>query len=241
MITAIMRMHSKALARQVSYTAIVPEASEAGPGPYHVLYQLHGASDDYATWLTGSNIVRYTTKMPFVVVFPDGAREYWLNTGLHERYEDFLINDLTAHIHNTFNVRTGKAAIGGLSMGGYGALRLSLKYPQLFASVWAHSAALWTPTEVRERRVIENESAWVNINDIAQAAVGCDDLPVISFDCGTEDFLITHNRQFHNYLQELGLPHTYKEHPGHHGWDYWDIHVREALDQHMRVLTSTDN
>ena len=62
------------------------------------------------------------------------------------------------------------------------------------------------------------------------------DLPRLSFDCGTEDFLLAENRAFHAYLDSLGLPHTYAEYPGGHTWPYWDLHVQEALVQHCAVL-----
>jgi enterochelin esterase-like enzyme len=61
--------------------------------------------------------------------------------------------------------------------------------------------------------------------------------PVLSFDCGTEDEgLIDENRRLHAQLDGIGLEHHYAEHPGGHEWDYWDLHVREALAQHGRVL-----
>ena len=67
MITATVQMKSKALRRHVSYTAIIPDPSEAGPAPIRFLYQLHGASDDHAAWLYRSNLVRYVATYPFLV------------------------------------------------------------------------------------------------------------------------------------------------------------------------------
>jgi len=171
-----------------------------------------------------------------LVVLPDGGLSFWLNYSAHERYEDFLIQDLPEHLHRTFPVRAGKAAIGGLSMGGFGALRLALKYPDRFASVWAHSGALW-PAEVIAQRFggVLADPKEADIYHLVEQ-VDPSRLPAIAFDCGTEDFLIEQNRQFHSFLEARGIPHIYKEHPGGHTWDYWDAHVREALAFHVQHL-----
>ena len=235
MITATVQMKSKALRRHVSYTAIIPDPSEAGPGPYPVLYQLHGASDDHAAWQYRSSLVRYVATYPFLVIMPDGALSFWMNAGGRERYEDFLMQDLPEHLSSTYNIRQGKMAIGGLSMGGFGSLRLALRYPERFASVWAHSSALWTVEEMAKRGLVFPPESDADIYAIATAAKG-KELPVLSFDCGTEDYLLEQNRRFHDHLNRLGIPHTYEEHPGAHNWDYWDEHVKTALEQHARVM-----
>ncbi|HWK81722.1 MAG TPA: hypothetical protein VNP95_13205, partial [Thermomicrobiales bacterium] len=59
--------------------------------------------------------------------------------------------------------------------------------------------------------------------------------PAIAFDCGTEDELIQHNRDLHEHMDALGIEHIYREHPGGHTWDYWDLHVQEALARHAEV------
>jgi S-formylglutathione hydrolase FrmB len=61
-------------------------------------------------------------------------------------------------------------------------------------------------------------------------------LPAIRIDCGTEDRLLEHNRQFHAHLEQLDIPHEYAEFPGAHDWNYWDLHVRETLRFHLRIL-----
>lgn len=236
--TAVVTMRSKALGRHVSYSAIIPDANDAGPGPYAVLYQLHGASDDHSAWVNRSNLARHVARVPMIVILPDGALSFWMNLGARERYEDFMMQDLPLHVANTYNVRPGKAAIGGLSMGGFGSLRLALKYPDRFASVWAHSSAVFTREELSSRFQSVGEVADADLYSLAASAAG-QELPVISFDCGTEDRLISHNREFHRHLERLGISHAYTEHSGAHTWDYWDLHVKEALNQHVRLLGLT--
>ncbi len=226
---ATIQLMSKALGRRVTYTALLPEA---GDGPFKLLYMLHGKSDDHRGWLYYSNLERHARGLSFVVVLPDGGVSFWMNADQRERYEDFVIDDLDAHVRRTFHIAPGKAAIGGLSMGGYGAMRYALKYPERFGSVWAHSSAFF-PRETFVELGFTNEDA--DLRDIVDAqdpsAFG-----TISFDCGRDDYLIEHNRSFHAFLNERGIKHNYYEHEGAHTWDYWDLHVQEALKQHVSVL-----
>lgn len=229
---ATMQFMSKALGRHVTYSVILPE--EAG-GPFPVLMQLHGRSDDHTAWIKLSNLVRHARKYKMIIVLPDGAVSFYVNLP-GQRYEDFLMEDIWKHVSETFHVRPGPWAIGGLSMGGYGALRLGMKYPDRFASIWGHSG--WYPTieqmNTPDRAMPDLEDA--DVFGHASRLARAERKPAISFDCGTEDFLIEHNRNLHAHMDRIGLAHHYAEHPGAHTWDYWDDHVREALEQHNRVL-----
>ena len=224
---------SPALGRHVTYSAILPE-DQVDEAP--VLYQLHGRSDDHTAWLNLSNLVVYAREFPFIIVLPDGGVSFWRNYSARERYETFVIEDLDSHVRRTFRARPGKAAIGGLSMGGYGAMALGLKYPERFASIWSHSSAFYDADRFRRFDVPPDDPEEMDIFRLAARAKERGDLPVIGFDCGRDDFLIEENRRFHRHLVDLGVPHTYLEHDGAHTWDYWDRHVRDALRQHRKVL-----
>src|SRR5438045_1301872 len=136
---ATVRFPSAALDRQVTYSVILPEQ---GVGPFPVLYQLHGRTDDHRAWLECSNLVRHVASLPLIVVLPDGETSFYADIHPLQRFERFLVDDLPAHVRRTFHAREGKAAIGGLSMGGYGAIRLGLSHPERFASIFAHSSRL---------------------------------------------------------------------------------------------------
>src|SRR3954466_1326967 len=125
---------SAALDRTVSYTALVPQT---GTPPFAVLYQLHGASDDHRAWLYKSNLLRVVDGLPLVVVMPSGENSYYVDA-----WERLVVDDVPANVARTFRVRPGRAAIGGLSMGGYGAIRLGLLHPDRYASIFAHSSRL---------------------------------------------------------------------------------------------------
>ena len=127
-------------------------------------------------------------------------------------------------------------------MGGYGALRLALAYPQIFGSANSHSGSLMHGTR-RPRKTALWEFDQVFGKELAgsdhdllkhaQAARDSGMLPRIRIDCGTEDELIQDNRDFHRAIEELDVAHEYEEFPGGHNWDYWDLHVREALRFHL--------
>jgi putative tributyrin esterase len=234
---ARMQFYSNAIGKHTSYNVIVPEVGE---GPFPVLFQLHGLTDDLDAWIQRSNIVLHAAEYPFIIVFPDGGTHFYSNWRSSGRlgkaaYEDLIINDITSHVKRHFHVTGGPWAIGGLSMGGYGTIKLGLKHADRFASIWAHSSKLdWRDTAL-DLSLLE-DPADINLLVHAERVGQMDQPPVISFDCGVDDELIEENRWFHAELEKLGLAHTYKEHPGAHDWEYWDLHVREALAQHARVL-----
>ena len=145
MAIATVQFMSQALWREVTYTALLPDEAVVGSGPYPVLYQLHGGNQNHTAWLHDSNLLRYTRDLAFIVILPDGAQSRWANGGApFTAYEDFLVEELSQHVRHTFPATSGRWAIGGNSMGGFGAVRLGLKYPQRFYSIWSHSGGFPT-------------------------------------------------------------------------------------------------
>jgi len=235
-----MQIYSPILQRHVSFSFRLPTGAEAGPGPYPALLQLHGASEDHTAWITRTMLPVHLEGTPLIVIMPEGARSQWLNRNAHERYEDFLMRDLLPACEEFFPVRADRWAIGGLSMGGQGALHLGLKYPTRFASIYAHSSVIpdqamlhrWLPELTPETL------ADADLYARAARTVSDPQRPQLSFDCGTEDPLLEENRAFHRHLERISYPHHYAEHPGGHTWHYWDEHVREAIRQHLAVLAA---
>ena len=229
---------SDALKQHVSYNVILPVT---GAGPFPVLLQLHGYTDDHNAWLYRSNLVRHAEPYPLIIVLPNGGTSFYLNLksagrfGLR-RYEDFIIQDLYRHVIDTFHAQESPWVIGGLSMGGFGSMRLGLKHADRFASIWSHSGAY----DMRERDGLFSEVEDPEDADVftwVERVAKRDNPPVVSFDCGTEDELLDENRLLDQRMKDAGLAHTYNEHPGGHTWDFWDEHVQEALAQHARVLS----
>jgi len=227
---------------------------DAGKGPFPVLYLLHGLSDDHSIWLRRTSIERHVAGMPLVVVMPGVHRGWYTNWHANPelRYEDFIMKDVMGFVERTFPVKTSRAGrcIGGLSMGGYGALKLALKYPETFISAHSHSGALLTPLHksrewgpnpsplLAESRRVFGPKHFGGPNDLVALSRKCPKAkrPALRLDCGLDDFLLQQNRHFATHLKAIRYNHEYAEFPGAHTWAYWDEHVQEALAFHRRYL-----
>ncbi len=234
---ATVQFYSHALGRRTTYDAILPDT---GSGPYPVLLQLHGLFDDHHSWIHKSKLVHYVADMELIVILPDGATSGYLDWHTHserlnrQNYETMIVDDLWSEVHRNFHVDDQKWGIGGLSMGGYGAIRLGLRHPDKFSSIWGHSSAFVIGDAIPSLGLGEIPGA--SLFELVPPLKGRTDLPELSFDCGTDDELIESNRDFHLLLDDLGIPHHYAEHTGGHTWEYWDEHVVESLAQHERIL-----
>jgi putative tributyrin esterase len=259
MALAELRYFSTALRKMTGATVLLPEREDFS-GPFPVFYLLHGLSDDYTAWTRKSRIEQHVHDYPLIVVMPDGGRGFYTDAREGYAYDAAITRDLVALVDRTFHTDARRAAraIGGLSMGGYGALRLALRHPDLFCSAVSHSGALgvagqrFDPAEplpdklkavfdegfIEELRRLFGENPSGGPDDLFAIAETVDrvKLPDLRFDCGTDDDLLEENRAFHRLLEKLAIPHEYAEFPGGHTWEYWDLHVQEALAFHTRNL-----
>ncbi|MEO7715226.1 MAG: alpha/beta hydrolase family protein [Capsulimonas sp.] len=229
-----------ALERMVSVNVILPET---GDGPFPVYYLLHGLSDNHTAWQRYTSVERYAASLPIIIVMPDGDRSFYTDSALKpkDKYETFITHDLIKRVDTLFRTiptREGRA-IGGLSMGGYGAVKLALKHPDLYSAAVSHSGVLGMMT-----RSLNGDPAWTkefsdlfgadaagSSNDVRTLAEKSDPAtrPPLWIDCGTEDFLFDQNEEMHAYFTQLGVPHEYFTMPGDHNWEFWDQQVRVSL------------
>lgn len=237
---------SSVLGKAVGATVILPDV----PGPYATFYLLHGLSDDHTVWQRRTRIESYVGNLPLAIVMPDGFRGAYTNAEAGPAQADYMIQDIVGSCEKHFNLKRTRSAraIGGLSMGGYGALRLGLGFPDMFASVTSHSGALMWGTYPSRKGGERDPSEFDRVfgkrpagseHDLVMLAKRClaaKQLPKIRIDCGTDDFLLAFNRTYIAKLKSLKIPHEYEEFPGAHDWDYWDLHVQEALAFHARNL-----
>lgn len=231
MAVAHLSYFNKALEKEVAFCAILPDRQDA-PGPYPVYYLLHGLSDDYTAWLRWTSIERYVRDLPLIVVMPDGDRCFYCDIPGGPAYEKALIEDLIPFVDRYFPTvaERGGRVIGGLSMGGYGAIKLALKFPELFCSAVGHSGA-YNVVKNADRGLAEADCPFALAEKLGKSQA-----PAIRFDCGIDDGLLESNREFHAHLEKLGIPHEYEEFPGGHGWEYWDEQVQEAIAFHCMEL-----
>jgi S-formylglutathione hydrolase FrmB len=243
---AFVQLHwfSQILRKQTTTWILLPDT---GTGPFAVYYLLHGLSDDHTSWMRHTRINDYAAALPLIVVMPDGARSYYTNHSSGPQWAIHIAEELPAYIERNFPAQTTRQGrcIGGLSMGGYGAMRLALGYPDRYISANSHSGALMGPSpkfgtlSVDEHRQIIGSVYDGSEHDLAtlakRASIG-PSFPKLRIDCGVEDFRLEDNRQFHQALQVLNIQHEYQEFRGNHNWDYWDVHIREALAFHAGAL-----
>ena len=246
---ATIHYFSQSLRKASSFNVIFPDDPKV-PKPWSTFLLLHGLSDDHTIWARRTSIERYVEGYPLVVVMPDGGRGWYTNAKdpAGPRYEDDLMIDVLGLVERTFPVRTERAgrAIGGLSMGGFGAIKLGLKHPKTFASVNSHSGAIgvarYSTGDVKDFRdeylSIFGEAPTGGPEDCQSLAERVDHglIPSMRIDCGVKDDLLEDNRSFHRHLESLHIPHEYAEFPGAHNWEYWDDHVQEAVMFHARNL-----
>jgi S-formylglutathione hydrolase FrmB len=248
---ATINYYSHSLNKASAFNVVFPDSPDA-KRPWCVYYLLHGLSDDHTTWSRRSCVERYTLGYPLMVVMPDGGRGWYTNAVDGDAYEDDLLNEVVGLVDRTFPVKAERKgrAIGGLSMGGFGAIKLGLKHPALFASVNSHSGVLGFLRDPIESKALApeftrifGESPTDGPEDPYQLAAKANrkKLPAIRIDCGVEDPFIEHNRAFHAHLNGLKIDHEYEESAGTHCWQYWDHHVRAALDFHRRHMGIPDD
>lgn len=243
-----LKYFSKTLEKAIAANLILPEKDV--PGPFAVLYLLHGLSDDHTAWQRKTSIERYVEGLPLIVVMPDTERGFYTDIPEGLPWESALIRDLIPYIDTLFPTRAerGGRGLAGLSMGGYGAIKLALKYPDIFCAGVSHSGSLtFAHSHLLDQPEHRLYAEFVRIHG-PNPAGGPNDLfalserlkpeqrPALRFDCGIEDGLLESNRAFHRHLQTLKFAHEYQEYPGAHDWKYWDAHVTEAIAFHVHHL-----
>jgi len=149
-------------------------------------------------------------------------------------FEKWIAEDVITAVKENIDVITDKSPvfISGLSMGGYGALRIGAKYPETFKGISGHSSITDVPQmalfveeglENYKQEVSENESVF-NLMKKNETL-----LPPVRFDCGKDDLLIEHNRTLHQQLNAANIQHIYEEFSGKHEWIYWETHIKDTL------------
>src|SRR5215207_3939014 len=244
--TGILReetVSSAALGREMKYRVLLPNGYDTSPKRYPVLYLLHGLGGNYTDWTMRTNLAEYSRSFALIIVMPDGENSWYTNTlDGASKFEDYITTDLPADVvkkFRTVNSRYGRS-IAGLSMGGYGALKLALKRPAQFAVIGAFSGA-FSITQDLETKLGATEAAGVKAifggpdsqarkdNDvfILASAMKSAGAPYVYVDCGTADGLLATNRDVAQAIHKSGVAYEYHEVAGAHTWDYWDRRIRE--------------
>ena len=249
MATLQANIFSNSLNRQVAINAIIPIGGEK---PLKTLYLLHGIFGNYMDWLTCTRIAFWAEERNLAVIMPSADNSFYVdNKKAGAMYGEFFGRELVDITRELFPLsdKCEDTFIGGLSMGGFGAIRTGLKYHKTFGAIAGLSSALitedavvsseGTPTLIGRRSYFEsvfgdldklldsyNNPKWL-VRDLKEKGA---DFPKIYLCCGTDDFLIAQNRDFDKFLDEENVKHTYVEGAGEHTWAFWDEYILKVLE-----------
>ncbi len=244
-----MNIYSICLGMQTKVNVIIPQKNTSGQigveenkedKGFKCLYLLHGLSDDETIWLRRTSIERYAQKYGICVVMPCGDRSFYTDMKYGMKYYSFISEELPRLISEFFHVSDKKedTFIAGLSMGGYGALKMALRNPSKYAKVAGLSsvADIKGTAERFHDTYVPIFGEDVNIpeeDDLFYLSEKCNknsEKPEIFLGVGTEDFLYEYNQKFKKHLESIGYEFTYRESKGVHNWDFWDEYIQYVLE-----------
>jgi S-formylglutathione hydrolase FrmB len=246
---------SPSLGRDVRYVIDLPPSYSTGEKRYPVVYVLHGLFEGPGFWERRGLApllarLREQGGGEFLVVAVDGGNSFFVN-GPQGAFQDLVSRDIVAHVEATYRARTDRAsrALLGVSMGGYGALRIAFMEQDRFCAVATHSAMLLEAVPNASEGAGRGQMAafhavfgdpidvkrWQAADPIALAAkADPKTTPALYFDCGADDRygLAAGNRHLHDTLAARGVPHTFTLPPGDHGYEF----VRARIEESLRFL-----
>ncbi len=237
------------LRKSMVFNVVIPEnCKEDIP----VVYLLHGLSDDHTMWCRRTSAERYADKYGIALIMPNADRSFYTDMKYGGKYYSYISDELVEYTRDLFHLshKREKNFMCGLSMGGYGALKIAFKNPERYAAVAAFSAVA---DIVHQIEIAQWPADVVNIfgEDPINAVRGSDnDLfalaerldkeavkPKVRHFCGTEDFMYEDNIKFKNFMESTSFDYKYFEETGGHSWDMWDKWLPKALE----FFTDTQN
>ena len=248
-----LNFHSDSLKMGVSVNVILPETAKTAigidsknEGTYKTFFLLHGLSDDHTIWQRRTSIERYAAERGVAIVMPAAGKSWYTDTG--DKYLTFIGEELPRVCRSFFRGMSDKAEdtfVVGLSMGGYGAVKIAMHYPETFAGAGSLSGAF----AIAEFSKVSNGFDWQSVfgrefetpdelngsrHDVFRIASDYKEsgraFPKFYLWCGNRDFFISSNRAFSAHLKSLGAEHLYEDTDGEHSWICWDEYIKHAMD-----------
>jgi S-formylglutathione hydrolase FrmB len=243
---------SSSLNRDISYRVILPASIPQGR-KLPAIYLLHGGGGSYRDWSNYSDVARYA-EQGFLLVMPEGGYSYYTNSAEkpQDKFEDYIAKDLIADVESRFLVisKRDSRAIVGVSMGGFGAVKIALKHPELYGFVAGLSSALDVPSRPFSIKRISQYRGHAQIfgpwgsqtrreNDPLVLAQNSDaaTTPYMFLTCGDREGLLAVNRRFASLLKDRHFQSEFHRVPGgNHDWNQWNSQlpaVFATLSQHL--------
>jgi len=250
---------SQSLMRTVPVNVILPVDKMVFPGmpkreekPYKTLYLLHGVFGSYIDWVAGTRIQRFAEEHDLCVVMPSGDNAFYVDQpAANNLYGEFIGRELVELTRKMFPLSRKRedTYIGGLSMGGYGALRNGLKYADTFGCIVGLSSACHLEEMASRTKdvgfMLENRSyAEAVFGDLTKLLESDKNpkylakalkaegkpFPRIFMACGDRDSLLSANQEMVEFLKRQGADVTFEIGPGGHEWDFWDTYIKKAIE-----------
>ncbi len=245
--------YSQALRRNMPYRVILPAKTAAGE-KLPVVYLLHGGGGDYREWSNDSDVAQYA-EQGLVLVMPEGASSYYTNSATRpdDRYEDYIVHDLVQDVESRFPIALDRSsrAIVGISMGGFGAVKLGLKHPELYVFVGGLSSAVDVPSrpfsikrigQWRGHRAIfgdwNGEAQHQNDPFVLARNADPSSTPYLYLTCGKREGLLATNRQFAGLLSSRHFQFEFHETNGGHDWNQWNAQLAECFRSLLKHTAS---
>lgn len=248
--------HSNVLGKQIELNVILPEAHLSSDtlrrdkdGKWPMVMMLHGYTGNHTLWLRRTAIELYAQEHGIAVIMPDAGKSFYTDMVHGERYMTYIAEEVPEQVRQWFPVTRDPehTYIAGLSMGGYGAMKIGLAYPDKFKAIGCFSGALMI-TQLQEEHITEDQPDFVKRLEVDLPLVygtlgaGNDSIddpfylakalkakgiafPELYISCGTEDFVYEQTLEFTSLLDTLEVPYERTEEAEDHNWRYWNREI----------------
>jgi len=247
-------LFSRSIGTWLHYSLLLPDGYHRSKERYPVVYLLHGFNQDQTSWFVSSELVRYAAAYRFIIIAPGFGNSWYANSAEQpmRRYEDAFIADLLPHVDSLYRTDPSRDArsIAGLSMGGYGALKFGVKYPQHFGFAAGLSPSIQFPAGLEDSAIVARRSAASNAS--VRAAFGAartpewdeqiipllveraasSATPYLFLSSGSSDNIPEVPIQMHQLAHQLRrkkIRFEMHESPGGHDWKFWDAEIEKVL------------
>ncbi len=229
--------YSRALEMTTSFQAVLPDAGDMKDAK--VVYLLHGLSDNCTCWMRYSSCERYAKERGVALIMPEVQRSYYIDGVYGLNYFTYVSQELPQAVHRMFglSLEREKNYVMGLSMGGFGALKCALTYPENYAGCGSFSGV----TDLDATRPGSSMRSWefdALLGEGKRAGMDNDlfalaqkkNLPPIYLSCGEQDRLYPMNVRFAEHLKTCKANYRFDHRPGDHTWDFWDRSIQDCMD-----------
>jgi putative tributyrin esterase len=250
--TRSLKLTSKLMNRDMPYRVVLPAGYQTKSAErYAVVYLLHGLTGHFNDWTDRAKIDRLASQHNFILVTPEGNDGWYTDSPnvADDKYESYIIKELIPEIDRGFRTIPDRAhrVIAGLSMGGYGAVKYGLKFPEMFSLAGSFSGAFgiseWSEKAGGNKLIGKSvDAVFGPVNSEARkandifgmvrelTAAKLNTLPFFYLSCGTEDIMFKTNNEFVALLKEKNVPHDYRTRKGIHDWVFWGGEIIQFLD-----------